>query len=223
MRSAETAWRHAAYIRSAETAWWHAACGAVLKFEMIYNKKRLILYIVLAALMMILIFVHSAMSADISKAESGLFSEFFASIFQLESELASFVVRKSAHFLEYMLLGIFFALVAKELYLRRVAGAAFKTEVDFSTSAVPDANHEAPPASVFSGKWGSFLIWLFAWAGGILYAVTDEIHQIFVEGRSCELRDLLIDAAGVLLGVVIVMVVQKGKANRFRRSKFSHY
>lgn len=32
----------------------------------------------------------------------------------------------------------------------------------------------------------------------VFYAVTDEIHQAFVPGRSCELRDLLIDSAGAL-------------------------
>ena len=39
-------------------------------------------------------------------------------------------------------------------------------------------------------------------AVGGLYAVSDEIHQYFVPGRSCEVRDMIIDTAGVLLGVV---------------------
>ena len=36
---------------------------------------------------------------------------------------------------------------------------------------------------------------------GILYACTDELHQLFVEGRAAQLTDVLIDAAGVLTGV----------------------
>ena len=36
-----------------------------------------------------------------------------------------------------------------------------------------------------------------------LYAVSDEIHQYFVPGRSCELRDVLIDTSGVIAGIVI--------------------
>jgi len=32
------------------------------------------------------------------------------------------------------------------------------------------------------------------------YAVSDELHQWFVEGRSCELRDVGIDTMGVILG-----------------------
>lgn len=36
-----------------------------------------------------------------------------------------------------------------------------------------------------------------------IYAVSDEIHQMFVPGRSCELRDMIIDIGGVLLGLLL--------------------
>ncbi len=39
---------------------------------------------------------------------------------------------------------------------------------------------------------------------GFLYAISDEIHQSFVGGRSPEIRDVLIDTCGVLCGVAIV-------------------
>ena len=35
-----------------------------------------------------------------------------------------------------------------------------------------------------------------------LYAVTDEVHQYFVPGRSCELRDVLVDTSGALTGIL---------------------
>lgn len=61
---------------------------------------------------------------------------------------------------------------------------------------------------------GQFLIRIFIIpliCGG-LYAASDEIHQRFVPGRSCELRDVLIDTCGVLLGVTINMLcVRFGK------------
>ncbi len=34
-----------------------------------------------------------------------------------------------------------------------------------------------------------------------LYAISDEIHQYFVPGRACELRDVLIDCSGALLSI----------------------
>lgn len=40
-----------------------------------------------------------------------------------------------------------------------------------------------------------------------LYAVTDEVHQLFVEGRSCELVDWVIDTFGALLGALAFAVL----------------
>jgi VanZ family protein len=45
---------------------------------------------------------------------------------------------------------------------------------------------------------------LAAAALGVAYAVTDEIHQSFVSGRQGSPRDVLIDAAGVLVGVYVL-------------------
>jgi VanZ family protein len=41
------------------------------------------------------------------------------------------------------------------------------------------------------------------WLIGTAYAVTDEIHQYVVPGRSCEVRDVVIDSCGVLVGALI--------------------
>ena len=38
-------------------------------------------------------------------------------------------------------------------------------------------------------------------------AVLDEVHQAFVPGRSCELRDVCIDSAGVLLGAAFLLLI----------------
>ena len=37
----------------------------------------------------------------------------------------------------------------------------------------------------------------------MLYACTDELHQVFVSGRSGEVRDVLIDTAGAAVGVAV--------------------
>ena len=46
-------------------------------------------------------------------------------------------------------------------------------------------------------------------AAGALYAVTDEIHQFFVPGRSCEFRDVCIDTAGVAAGALLYTFLKK--------------
>ena len=42
---------------------------------------------------------------------------------------------------------------------------------------------------------------------GVLYASSDEIHQYFVPGRSARVFDVMIDSAGVCLGICIVIFV----------------
>ena len=42
---------------------------------------------------------------------------------------------------------------------------------------------------------------------GVLYAISDEIHQVFVSGRACRFLDVLIDSSGVLLAVVIGFLI----------------
>jgi VanZ family protein len=44
------------------------------------------------------------------------------------------------------------------------------------------------------------------------YAVTDEIHQTFVEGRHGAPIDVLIDSAGVLLAILAVRAVRRRRA-----------
>ncbi len=41
----------------------------------------------------------------------------------------------------------------------------------------------------------------------VLYAVSDEIHQIFVEGRACRFLDVCVDSAGVLLGTAVLIFI----------------
>ena len=45
----------------------------------------------------------------------------------------------------------------------------------------------------------------------VLYAASDEFHQRFVPGRSCQFTDVLIDSAGVMVGVGFIIVCYKIK------------
>ncbi len=40
-----------------------------------------------------------------------------------------------------------------------------------------------------------------------LYAITDEIHQIFVPGRACQFQDMMVDLAGIVSGMFVFTVV----------------
>ena len=54
-----------------------------------------------------------------------------------------------------------------------------------------------------------------AFGVGALYALSDELHQLFVPDRSGELTDVLLDSAGVALGVALLWLLlrkRKGSA-----------
>lgn len=46
------------------------------------------------------------------------------------------------------------------------------------------------------------LAWVF------IYASMDELHQYFVPGRCCSIWDVLIDTAGGIMGILIVMMIR---------------
>lgn len=52
-----------------------------------------------------------------------------------------------------------------------------------------------------------FLRVLISFGVCFLYACSDEIHQIFVDGRSGEIRDVLIDSTGALASIIIITLI----------------
>ncbi len=55
----------------------------------------------------------------------------------------------------------------------------------------------------FSGKKKFFL----CIALSELYALSDEIHQLFVPGRAFQISDLLIDLCGIILGCAVIYII----------------
>ena len=129
------------------------------------NVRKRRLSLIPPILIMVVVFVLSSFGADGSNAQSGFIVNIITSVLPAASNLdiLTTLVRKSAHFIEYTLLGFFTA-------------RAFDKYGKNPFLAIPV---------------------------GIVYSITDEIHQIFVPGRSCEITDILIDSAGVTLGALI--------------------
>ncbi len=51
----------------------------------------------------------------------------------------------------------------------------------------------------------------------LLYAASDETHQLFVSGRSAAVRDVLIDFLGSVAGVAVILLVTLLKDKRKKR------
>jgi len=137
-----------------------------------------------------LIFFLSSQDAEVSGNASGFFSKF---VFRLiygdapgltEEEAEALlgkvdsVVRVTAHFAEYALLGAEASLFALNI-------------------------------SILSGGRLSLLPVAVAAAACILFAFSDEIHQIFVPGRAFEISDILTDSAGIITGCLPVYFLRR--------------
>jgi VanZ family protein len=132
---------------------------------------------------MCVIFLFSNQPSDDSSQLSGEVTQIIESVAGfLHINTASFdmhlFIRKAAHFTEFAILGLL-------LFLAAVAGK-------------PAAGNAAGKAAVRAG--------LMAQLAGMGYAVFDELHQIFIPGRSCQIKDMLIDSSGVLLAVLLCSV-----------------
>lgn len=42
---------------------------------------------------------------------------------------------------------------------------------------------------------------------GILYATSDEIHQLFIPGRSGQITDIILDSMGVIIGILFLLII----------------
>ena len=58
-------------------------------------------------------------------------------------------------------------------------------------------------------KFGKILKYGLAIALGMLYAMSDEIHQMFSAGRTAKVFDVGIDTCGVVFGTILIMIFSK--------------
>lgn len=140
----------------------------------------------LIILWMIIIFLLSNQKAQDSKQLSNSFiTKTIINIYEMKhgkiteekkveiKENYSFIVRKTAHFTIYLVLGILVSLVliGKNLNIKQII------------------------------IYGVLIC--------MAYAITDEIHQIFVSGRSGEIRDIIVDTCGSSVGILLNIIINR--------------
>ena len=92
------------------------------------------------------------------------------------------------------------------------AQLAFAAKVDHPIRKLAHATEYAVFAMLLCGVWLDVrrkrkVSALFAWGTATVYAATDEFHQLFVPGRSGQVKDVLLDSCGAAVGVLILMLV----------------
>jgi VanZ family protein len=135
------------------------------------SNKTIIKYISITTWMIVIFYLSNEPAVN-STARSSIFLHAIQSIDILSLQnITELVVRKSAHFLAYFILGVLIFNVVKE-YISTTKHA---------------------------------ILWSIAVAA--IYACTDEIHQLYISGRSGQLGDVLIDTTGAALGIIIYIGV----------------
>lgn len=155
------------------------------------------LLLLLLVLQMTLIFTMSSFGSDSSNAQSNQIIQVLHQVFPNLSNDHSFfgasnltlVVRKTAHFTEYAILGLLFFLV----YLAYLAKYSNAKPSDTKLSNI---------------KFSDAKLLFFALCSSFLYACTDELHQLFVSGRSGQFTDVLIDTLGAFFGCLLLLIIR---------------
>lgn len=135
----------------------------------IFKNKKIVSTVFVIA-WMIIIFVMSSYNSVDSSNQSNVIVDVIVNIFNITSvNIISVIVRKLAHFSEYLILGILVANMIKYYDKKHLIGVTIC----------------------------------------ILYAISDEIHQLFVPGRSCQILDIVIDTIGSCIGLAVLSIFSK--------------
>lgn len=170
---------------------------------MLKNNKKHTIHLIITIAIMAFIFVNSAMPGEISSKESNFFVLIAARLIHVDPWILGFYVRKTAHFTEYMVLGLAMTVTVRDkLISQSLGGGSGKKEKTVRPGGT--ASDLTSRSRKVSGKTHSTVA-LVSWIICTLYAGTDEFHQYFVPGRACSLRDVCIDSAGAILGVLIML------------------
>lgn len=141
-------------------------------------KKRSIIYWLPSALWMVLIFILSSQPAAssnyLSEGVTKLIIEFLGRILPIDIEISTAHAYVSQLNHVVRKLAHFFAY----MILGILVSSGFKMS-------------------------GSKKVFLFPFAICVIYAFSDELHQLFVPGRGCQLKDIIIDSAGSLSGIFL--------------------
>lgn len=122
----------------------------------------------------------AAASNDLSRGLTALIIDFIQKIMPMVNlTLNDFnhYVRKNAHFIAYFLLGflVIHALMVGE----------------------PAEDLKVRGSAAYRRRW------LLAVLISVSYAISDEVHQLFVPGRGGQVKDVLIDSGGAATGILV--------------------
>ena len=152
-----------------------------IKFKKNLMFKR-VLFLILLAIAFYVIFNFSAQNGEISGSLSMKVTEF---IVNLVSKIKTMDISRKIYYIEKL-----------HPIIRKIAHFSVYTVVGFSVMGF---------MCTFDIK--NIVKFITSFAIGVTYAITDEVHQYFIPGRSARVLDVCIDSAGVLTGIFILIIL----------------
>ena len=142
------------------------------------DKKKALIFFAASLLWMAVIFCFSSKNGDETSAQSGHIVNMITDTVNIDAsgsvyDTINFIVRKTAHFVEYAILGVLYMLTI--VYCNK-----------------PDKN-----------KIRVTIITALC----CIYAISDEFHQSFSDGREPAVRDVIIDTLGGLFGGALCLFI----------------
>ena len=161
-------------------------------------KMKKIFRVIMALIILLtvaIIWGHSFMTPEISTEESSFVKEFVEAVVQSVSHNEAFtipevVIRKSAHFIEYAILGL-------ELAILITINKGISLDDDKKRGLIKNIFSFYPTAFIFS----------------LLIASIDETIQYFT-GRYSSVWDVLLDMAGASFSILLFMLIKKLSVRR---------
>lgn len=157
--------------------------------------KRRVVFTIAAILWMMVIFLFSAKPADESQKMSLSAGHMVGRIFVSDYE---------------------------EWSLKRQT--EFAEGIDYPVRKAAHATEYMVLGLLLTGMYGSYGLTgkknlAAGFVTGTLYACSDELHQLFVPGRSCQITDVMIDSAGVAAGIILWTAVSAVAYKRINKKQ----
>ncbi|MEA5024001.1 hypothetical protein SDC9_15252 [bioreactor metagenome] len=140
------------------------------------EKNSLIFIISWAAVLLwmgIIFYLSAQAAAQSDELSQGIAERLFSAVakalpgLNMDYIQSNFIVRKSAHFLTYLVLSVLTMNALRQCSVRGVRQIAIALGIC------------------------------------VFYAVSDEVHQLFVPGRSGQIKDVLLDSGGAIVGAAL--------------------
>lgn len=180
-----------------------------------------IFFTILPILWMLVIFMFSAAPADdsskLSLSVGRIISDIFVPEFDEWSdsrqeafiERIDYPVRKCAHASEYAVLGALL-MITFQYYAASYNTSCGVDNKENGHRADYKYDDKVQRMTVRRSICSSVMI-------GVVYAASDEFHQLFVPGRAGRITDVMIDSLGLIIGIIFVYAVL-GLYSRYSKS-----